>query len=187
MLYAICGFVIYWFRRWSPRWLLLLGVIVFAVGPLLSLAGGLSVQAAPSAVRAELVADSSLMPNAVEELLRVDPPSQVQGRWSTKPWTRHGVTIPQDVRVLLLTGAAHRDERQFEDPDRFDIHRKLDRTVHFGQGHHLCIGKSLARQECRVAFEELLARFPDYAVDEDNLVWSHNNNVRGYAKVPMRL
>ena len=137
--------------------------------------------------RAELVTDPSLMPNAVEELLRIDPPSQVQGRWSTKPWTRHGVTIPEDVRVLLLTGAAHRDERQFPDPDRFDIHRKLDRTVHFGQGHHLCIGKSLARQECRVAFEELLARFPDYAVDEDNLVWSHNNNVRGYAKVPIRL
>lgn len=137
--------------------------------------------------RAELVADMRLMSNAVEELLRIDPPSQVQGRWSTKPWTRHGVTIPEDVRVLLLTGAAHRDERQFDDPDRFDIHRKLDRTVHFGQGHHLCIGKSLARQECRVAFEELLSRFPDYEVDETNLEWSHNNNVRGYAKVPMRL
>lgn len=137
--------------------------------------------------RAEMAADPGVMDNAVEELLRVDPPSQVQGRWSTKPWTRHGVTIPEDVRVLLLTGAAHRDPRQFEDPDRFDIHRKLDRTVHFGQGHHLCIGKSLARQECRVAFEELLARFPDYEVDEANLEWSHNNNVRGYAKVPMRL
>ncbi|MCP4903468.1 MAG: cytochrome P450 [bacterium] len=137
--------------------------------------------------RAELVADPDLMRNAVEELLRIDPPSQVQGRWSTKPWTRHGVTIPEDVRVLLLTGAAHRDERQFDDPDRFDIHRKLDRTVHFGQGHHLCIGKSLARQECRVAFEELLTRFPEYEIDLSNLEWSHNNNVRGYAKVPMRL
>jgi cytochrome P450 len=137
--------------------------------------------------RAELVENPSLMKNAVEELLRVDPPSQVQGRWSTKPWTRHGVTIPEDVRVLLLTGAAHRDERQFPDPDRFDIHRKLDRTVHFGQGHHLCLGKSLARQECRVAFEEILSRFPDYEVDEANLEWAHNNNVRGYAKVPMRL
>lgn len=137
--------------------------------------------------RAALAADPALMPNAVEELLRIDPPSQVQGRWSTKEWTRHGVTIPADVRVLLLTGAAHRDERQFPDPDRFDIHRTLDRTVHFGQGHHLCLGKSLARQECRVAFEELLARFPDYAIDEANLEWSHNNNVRGYAKVPMRL
>lgn len=137
--------------------------------------------------RADLVASPDLLPGAVEELLRYDPPSQVQGRWSTRPWTRHGVTIPEDVRVLLLTGAAHRDERQFPDPDRFEIRRKLDRTVHFGQGHHLCLGKSLARQECRVAFEEILARFPDYAIDEGELQWSHNNNVRGYAKVPMRL
>jgi cytochrome P450 len=137
--------------------------------------------------RAQLATDPTLFPNAVEELLRVDPPSQVQGRWSTRPWTRHGVTIPEDVRVLLLTGAAHRDERQFEDPDRFDIHRRLDRTVHFGQGHHLCIGKTLARQECQIAFEELIGRFPDYEVDEANLEWSHNNNVRGYAKVPIRL
>ena len=137
--------------------------------------------------RAQLALDPGLLENAVEELLRIDPPSQVQGRWSTCEWTRHGVTIPADVRVLLLTGAAHRDERAFEDPDRFDIHRKLDRTVHFGQGHHFCLGKSLARQECRVAFETILARFPDYEVDESNLEWSHNNNVRGYAKVPIRL
>lgn len=138
--------------------------------------------------RTELVkASRKVMENAVEEMLRYDPPSQVQGRWSMRPWTRHGSTIPADVRVLMITGAAHRDERQFPDPDRFDIHRKLDRTVHFGQGHHLCLGKSLARQECRVAFEEILARFPDYEVDEGNLEWSHNNNVRGYAKVPMRL
>jgi cytochrome P450 len=138
--------------------------------------------------RRQLVnADQKLMENAVEELLRIDPPSQVQGRWTLRPWTRHGVTIPENVRVLLLTGAAHRDPQQFPDPDRFDIHRKLDRTVHFGQGHHLCLGKSLARQECRVAFEEILARFPDYEVDEKNLEWAHNNNVRGYSKVPMRL
>jgi cytochrome P450 len=138
--------------------------------------------------RRELVdAPLALRENAVEEMLRIDPPSQVQGRWTTRPFTRHGVTIPEDVRVLLLTGAAHRDEREFPDPDRFDIHRKLARTVHFGQGHHFCLGKSLARQECRVAFEEILARFPDYEVDEANLEWAHNNNVRGYAKVPMRL
>jgi cytochrome P450 len=138
--------------------------------------------------RRQLVsAPRNLMENAVEEMLRYDPPSQVQGRWSMRPFTRHGVEVPANVRVLMLTGAAHRDPRQFPDPDRFDIHRKLDRTVHFGQGHHLCLGKSLARQECRVAFEEILARFPDYEVDEANLEWAHNNNVRGYSKVPMRL
>jgi cytochrome P450 len=137
--------------------------------------------------RRELAADPGLWPGAVEELLRYDAPSQVQGRWSAKPWTRHGITLPADVRVLLLTGAACRDERQFDDPDRFDIHRRLDRTLHFGQGHHLCLGKSLARQECRVAFEEILSRFPEYEIDEPNLEWAHNNNVRGYAKVPMRL
>ena len=137
--------------------------------------------------RRELAASPQLLPGAVEEFLRYDPPSQVQGRWSTRPVEIHGVTIPADRRVLLLTGAAQRDPRQYDDPDRFDIHRKLDRQLSFGYGQHLCLGKSLARQECCVAFEEILARFPDYEVDEDNLVWAHNNNVRGYAKVPMRL
>ena len=84
-------------------------------------------------------------------------------------------------------GAAQRDPREYDEPDRFDIHRKIDRHLSFGFGQHLCLGKSLARQECRVAFEEILARFPDYEIDEAGLVWAHNNNVRGYAKVPMRL
>lgn len=137
--------------------------------------------------RRELAASPQLLPGAVEEFLRYDPPSQVQGRWSTRPVELHGVTIPADRRVLLLTGAAQRDPRHYDDPDRFDIHRKLDHQLSFGYGQHLCLGKSLARQECLIAFEEILARFPDYEVDEDNLVWAHNNNVRGYAKVPMRL
>jgi cytochrome P450 len=137
--------------------------------------------------RRELARSPDLLPAAVEEFLRYDPPSQVQGRWSTRAVELHGVTIPEDVRVLLLTGAAQRDPREYKEPDRFDIHRKIERHLSFGFGQHLCLGKSLARQECRVAFKEFLARFPDYEVDEDNLVWAHNNNVRGYAKVPMRL
>jgi cytochrome P450 len=137
--------------------------------------------------RAELAENPALLPDAVEELLRYDPPSQVQGRWSTRAVELHGVTIPADVRVLLLTGAAQRDPREYEEPDRFDIHRRIERHLSFGYGQHLCLGKSLARQEARVAFEELLARFPDYEIDEGGLVWAHNNNVRGYAKVPMRL
>lgn len=137
--------------------------------------------------RAELAESPGLLPDAVEEFLRFDPPSQVQGRWSTRAVELHGVTIPADVRVLLLTGAAQRDPREYEEPDRFDVHRRIERHLSFGFGQHLCLGKSLARQECRVAFEELLARFPDYEVDESGLVWAHNNNVRGYAKVPVRL
>jgi len=137
--------------------------------------------------RRELAEDRSLLPNAVEELLRVDPPSQVQGRWTTRAVEIHGVEIPEDVRVLLLTGAAQRDPREYKEPNRFDIHRKIHRHLSFGFGQHLCLGKSLARQECRVAFEEILSRFPDYEVDEAGLAWAHNNNVRGYAKVPMLL
>ena len=137
--------------------------------------------------RRELAVSPKLLPGAVEEFLRYDPPSQVQGRWSTRPVEMHGVTIPEDVRVLLLTGAAQRDPREYEDPDCFDIHRKIDKQLSFGYGQHLCLGKSLARQECCIAFEELLVRFPDYEIDEENLVWAHNNNVRGYSKVPMRL
>lgn len=137
--------------------------------------------------RRELVEDPGLLPAAVEEFLRFDPPSQVQGRWSTREVEIHGCTIPEDVRVLLLTGAAQRDPREYDTPDRYDIHRKIERHLSFGFGQHLCLGKSLARQECRVAFEEILARFPDYEIDEAELAWAHNNNVRGYAKVPMRL
>jgi cytochrome P450 len=137
--------------------------------------------------RRQLAEDPRRLPAAVEELLRFDPPSQVQGRWSTRAVGIHGRTIPADVRVLLLTGAAQRDPREYDDPDRFDIHRKIERHLSFGFGQHLCLGKSLARQECRVAFEELLGRFPDYEIDETGLAWAHNNNVRGYAKVPMRL
>jgi cytochrome P450 len=137
--------------------------------------------------RRELALRPALLENAVEEFLRFDPPSQVQGRWSTCAVELHGATIPADVRVLLLTGAASRDPREYAEPDRFDVHRQIARHLSFGFGQHLCLGKSLARQECRVAFEELLARFPDYEVDESGLVWAHNNNVRGYAKVPVRL
>jgi len=137
--------------------------------------------------RRELAEDPGLLPTAVEEFLRFDPPSQVQGRWSTRAVEIRGCTIPEDVRVLLLTGAAQRDPREYDEPDRFDIHRKIERHLSFGFGQHLCLGKSLARQECRVAFEEILGRFPDYEIDETGLAWAHNNNVRGYAKVPMRL
>src|SRR5690606_27405404 len=104
--------------------------------------------------RRELAADPSLIPAAVEEMLRWDPPSHYQGRWSTRDIDLHGVTIPADKRVILITGAAVHDERQFDNPELFNIHRKIDRHVSFGFGIHLCLGAALARLETKIAFEE---------------------------------
>jgi cytochrome P450 len=136
--------------------------------------------------RKELTEDPTLMPGAVEEMLRWDPPSHYQGRWVERDVTLHGTTISADSRVILVTGAANHDDRQFTEPELFDIHRKIERHVGFGFGTHLCIGASLARLETRVAFEELLARFPDYELDGPaTRAWS--TNVRGLAHLPIVL
>ena len=136
--------------------------------------------------RAELAADPSLIPNAVEEMLRWDPPSHYQGRWVERDVTLHGVTIPADSRVILLTGAANHDERAFPDPEYFDIHREIERHVGFGFGIHLCIGAALARLETRIAFEELLARYPNYEVRQP-MVRAYSSNVRGLSNLPLAL
>ncbi len=117
--------------------------------------------------RAELAADPSLLPNAVEELLRFEAPSPVQGRWTTEPIELHGQVVPADSKVLLLTGSAGRDERKYPDADRFDIHRSFDHHVSFGYGIHFCLGAALARMEGRIGLEETLARFPEWTVDHD--------------------
>jgi cytochrome P450 len=138
--------------------------------------------------RRELVADPSLMPNAVEEMLRWDAPSHYQGRWSTEDLEFHGVTIPKDSRVILVTGSANHDEREFgEHAGLFDIHRRIDRQISFGFGVHLCLGAHLARLESRIAFEELLARFPDWELDEANVVRMRSSNVRGIAHLPIAI
>ena len=135
--------------------------------------------------RRELATDPDLIPAAVEELLRWDPPSQYQGRWTTKPVDLHGKTIPADKRVVLLTGSATHDERRFDDPERFDIHRRIDRHVSFGFGIHLCLGAALARLELRIAIEELLKRFPDYDVASSGVVRQYGSNVRGLQNLPI--
>jgi cytochrome P450 len=136
--------------------------------------------------RAQLVADPSLIPGAVEEMLRWDPPSHYQGRWVERDVTLHGVTIPANSRVILLTGAANHDERQFPDPEHFDIHREIERHVGFGFGIHLCIGAALARLETRIAFEELLRRYPNYEVRQP-MVRAYSSNVRGLSNLPLAL
>jgi cytochrome P450 len=135
--------------------------------------------------RAELVADHDLIPRAVEELLRYEAPSPVQARWLTAPVESHGVTMPVDSKVVLLTGAADRDERKFPDPDRFDIHRRFDHHVALGFGIHFCLGAALARMEGRIGIEETLARFPTWEVDHDHAHLLYTSTVRGYDELPL--
>ena len=135
--------------------------------------------------RRELVADRALLPNAVEEMLRWDAPSHYQGRWTSADVTLHDTTIPADSRVVLVTGAANHDERVYENAELFDLRRPIDTTVSFGYGVHFCLGASLARLETRVAFDEFLNRFPDYAIDESGVERMRSSNVRGLAKLPI--
>jgi cytochrome P450 len=93
--------------------------------------------------------------------------------------------IPKDNRVILLTGSACHDERIYADPEVFDFHRKAERPVYFGFGPHFCLGAALARLEARVAFEEFLARFPDFDLDEAGIVRMRSSNVRGLARLPV--
>lgn len=123
--------------------------------------------------------------DAVEEVLRYWAPSQYQGRFSHRDSQFHGVTIPAGEPVLLLTGAANRDEREYEDPDRFDIDRPQGLRVGLGHGIHSCLGAALARSESRIALEELRDRWPSYQVDESGLKRVQMSNVAGYSNVPI--
>jgi len=135
--------------------------------------------------RAELAADASLIPNAVEELLRYESPSPVQGRWTTAAVELHGQVIPVDSKVLLITGSAGRDERAYPNADAFDIHRIMDRHVSFGYGIHLCIGAALARLEGRIVIEETLRRYPNWEVDTEHAELLFTSTVRGFSRLPI--
>lgn len=123
----------------------------------------------------------------MEELLRYEAPSPVQARRLTRDVELHGEKLRAGSRVLLLTGSAGRDDREYQDPDRFDVDRSIDRHLSLGLGVHFCLGASLARMEARVAIEETLRRFPEWDVVWDKTEWIHTSTVRGYAKVPIRI
>ncbi|MBJ22263.1 MAG: cytochrome P450 [Deltaproteobacteria bacterium] len=137
--------------------------------------------------RKRMFEDPAMIPLAVEEILRYDPPSHFQGRVAQRDVSFHGVTIPEGARVALVTGASGRDPREFAEPDRIDIERKTDRQLYFGYGPHFCIGKSLARQEARVALEEIGKRFPNYEVLEEGLTRTYQAHVRGFATIPLAI
>lgn len=135
--------------------------------------------------RRELVADPSLIPGAIEETLRFEPPSPVQARYVAQDAEQYGRVIPEGSFMLLLNGSANRDPRRFADPDRYDIHRQAGGHLSFGQGLHFCLGSALARMEARVAFEEVLNRWPDWEVDYANAERAHTASVRGWARLPV--
>jgi cytochrome P450 len=137
--------------------------------------------------RRKLAANPALIPNAVEEILRWEAPSAIQGRWVTREVQVHDTVLPAATKVALLTGAADRDERMWSDPDRISVERDLSRHVAFGYGIHFCLGAALARLEGRIALEETFKRFPTWAVDHDGTEMVHTSTVRGYAKVPITI
>jgi cytochrome P450 len=133
---------------------------------------------------ASIVADRDRIPGAVEEVLRWASPAQYAVRTVQRDVEWYGQTVPADSRILLLAGAANRDEREYPDPDRFDIERGIPTQLGLGQGVHYCLGASLARLEARVALEEFGRTFPRFAVDEASCQRVHMSNVHGYERVP---
>ena len=135
--------------------------------------------------RQELVEDQSRIPAAIEELLRFEPPGPHVARYvATEDVRVSGQTVPAGSALLMMLASANRDERQFEDPDRFDIHRKPGGHLTFGRGAHFCLGAPLARLEGRVALEEVLKRFPKWEIDMVNARRSRTSTVRGWDTMP---
>ncbi len=152
-----------------------------------SLSGFLSMMAYnladhPDARRA-LAADPSLIPDAIEESLRYNTSAQRFKRCLQKDIELHGQAMKAGDFVMLAYGAGNRDERQFDDPDTYDIARKPRGHLGFGGGVHACLGASLARLACKIFFEEFLQRFPEFERVQEQLPWVPSSNFRS----PMQL
>jgi cytochrome P450 len=130
--------------------------------------------------RRQLVDDPSLSPNAIEELLRFEPPAPHVGRYVVRDVEVCGQTVLEGSAILFLVGAANRDERRYPNGDAFDIHRQGGQPLTFGYGIHYCLGAALARLEGRIALEEVLARFPEWEIDWDNAKLAPTSTVRGW-------
>ncbi len=135
--------------------------------------------------RRKIARDRSLIPNAIEELLRYETPAPHVGRYVTREVEVNDQTVPADSVVLFLIGAANRDDRRYTDPDRFDVERNVGQHLTFGYGIHFCLGAALARLEGRIALDEVLDRFPEWEVDEDSTRLSPTSTVRGFETLPV--
>lgn len=135
--------------------------------------------------RRHLVENPGLIPQAIEELLRFEPPAPHVARYVTRDVEFYGQTVPEGSVMMMLIGAAVRDSRQFPpDGEVFDIHREQRQHLAFSVGTHYCLGSALARLEGRIALEEMLKRFPEWEVDLERAVLSPTSTVRGWDSMP---
>jgi cytochrome P450 len=135
--------------------------------------------------RRSIAADRSLVPQAIEEVLRFEAPSPVQARYVARDAEHYGTTVAEGSVMVLLNGSANRDDREFKDGDTFDIHRPIRHHLSFGYGLHFCLGAALARLEGRVALDEVLQRFPDWENDRENATQARTSTVRGWESLPV--
>ncbi len=136
--------------------------------------------------RAELAGNPELAVPAFNEAVRIDMPTNNMCRLITRDVERQGVTMHAGQVLVLLYTAANRDQREFPDPDRFDLHRNPPRSLGFSHGHHACIGLHVARKEGEIAIEQILARFPKYEIDKSRLETYATEFVKGYSAMPLR-
>jgi len=134
--------------------------------------------------RRQIYQNRTLIPQAIEEILRFEPPAPSVARYVTRDTEFYGTKVPEGSAILFLVGAANRDERKFVDGERFDIHRPRLPHLTFGYGFHACIGNALARVEGRVALDEVLNRFPEWDVDLESAHLSSTSTVRGWETLP---
>jgi cytochrome P450 len=133
-----------------------------------------------------LRADLSLIPSAVEELLRYESPSQHTARLAPTDVEMGGKKIRERQAVIAVMGAANRDPERFPDPDRLDLARQDNRHLAFGWAAHFCFGAALARLEGQIAFETILRRLPGLTLDTSiPLEWRHNLGLRGLTGLPI--
>ena len=135
--------------------------------------------------RSQLIEDPKLIPDAFREGLRYGMPTQFLGRVVTKPVKLHGKTFEPGQAVLFLFPSANRDEREFENPDRFDIHRDSKRILTFGHGNHSCLGTHVAALEGEIATRQLLDRIPNYVIDESRIKRLKSEFVSGIVGLPI--